>query len=132
MTNFEKLQEFHKAINGANPTKPIIPNEKTINLRETLISEEYNELMEALNILKASANKEAHLASFMHELADLLYVCYGTFVDFGVDADEVFAEIHRVNMLKLTGPKRADGKQLKPKGWKAADIQAVIDKMSGT
>ena len=33
----------------------------------------------------------------------------------------------RVNMLKLTGPKRADGKQLKPEGWQAADIQALIN-----
>lgn len=129
MTNFEKLAEFHLAINGANPDKPIIPNMDIINLRETLISEEYKETMEALEKLKNSDNKHEHLASLMHELADLLYVCYGTFVDFGVDADKVFAEIHKVNMLKLTGPKRADGKQLKPKGWQPADIQAVIDKM---
>lgn len=129
MTNFDKLTEFHKAINGSNPTKPLVPNKETILLRETLISEEYKEVMEVLEKLKTSNNKEEQLASLMHELADLLYVTYGTFVDFGVDANKVFAEIHRVNMLKLTGPKRADGKQLKPDGWKAADIQAVIDEM---
>ena len=130
MTNYQKLAEFHKAINGSNPEKPIVPSADVIKLRETLISEEYKETMEALEELKNSDNKDEQLASFMHELADLLYVCYGTFVDFGVDADKVFAEIHRVNMLKLTGPKRADGKQLKPEGWQPANIQAVIDKLS--
>lgn len=130
MTNFQKLAEFHEAINGRNPDKPLIPSADIINLRESLISEEYKETMEALKELKNSDNKDDHLASLMHELADLLYVCYGTFVDFGVDADKVFAEIHRVNMLKLTGPKRADGKQLKPEGWQPANIQAIIDEMS--
>lgn len=129
MTNFDKLAEFHKAINGSNPGKPLVPNKETVLLRETLISEEYKEVMEVLEKLKTSNNKEKYLASLMHELADLLYVTYGTFVDFGVDANQVFAEVHRVNMLKLTGPKRADGKQLKPEGWKPANIQAVIDGM---
>jgi len=130
MTNFQKLAEFHKAINGSNPKKPLVPSTDVIKLRETLITEEYKETMEAFQKLKHSDAKKEQLANLMHELADLLYVCYGTFVDFGVDADKVFAEIHRVNMLKLSGPKRADGKQLKPEGWQPANILAVIDKMS--
>ncbi len=130
MTNYEKLYEFHKAINGNNPKKPLVPNKETVLLRETLITEEYKEVMEVLEQIKKSNNKEKYLSKLMHELADLLYVTYGTFVDFGVNADQVFAEIHRVNMLKLSGPKRADGKQLKPEGWKPANIQKLIDKMS--
>lgn len=130
MTNYYKLAEFHEAINGFNPKKPIVPSEETVLLRETLITEEFKEVMEVIKQIKESNNKEIHIAKLMHELADLLYVTYGTFVDFGVNADRVFAEIHRVNMLKLSGPKRADGKQLKPEGWKPADIEKLINEMS--
>jgi len=132
MTNYEKLAEFHEAINGSNPKKPLIPGKEIVLLRKTLITEEYKEVLEVLELIIESDNKEQYLAKLMHELADLLYVTYGTFVDFGVNADQVFTEIHRVNMLKLSGPKRADGKQLKPEGWQPADIQTIIDKMSGT
>ena len=132
MTNYEKLAEFHEAINGSNPKKPLIPGKEIVLLRKTLITEEYKEVLEVFELIIESDNKELYLAKLMHELADLLYVTYGTFVDFGVNADQVFTEIHRVNMLKLSGPKRADGKQLKPEGWQPADIQTIVDKMSRT
>ncbi len=69
-----------------------------------------------------------HLAS---ELVDLLYVTYGGLAALGVDADAVFAAIHDANMRKLEGPKREDGKQLKPEGWQPADIKAVIASQLG-
>ncbi len=52
-----------------------------------------------------------------HELADVVYVAYGTALVHGVDLDAVIAEIHRSNMTKI-GPdgqmaRRADGKVLK-------------------
>jgi predicted HAD superfamily Cof-like phosphohydrolase len=42
--------------------------------------------------------------------------------------EPIFAEIHRSNMNKLNGPKRADGKQLKPEGWKPPDIYSEVEK----
>jgi predicted HAD superfamily Cof-like phosphohydrolase len=52
-----------------------------------------------------------------HELADVVYVAYGTALVHGIDLDAVIAEVHRSNMTKL-GPdgrvaRRADGKVLK-------------------
>jgi predicted HAD superfamily Cof-like phosphohydrolase len=38
----------------------------------------------------------------------------------------VVAEVHRANMHKTDGPRRADGKQLKPEGWRPADVRAVL------
>lgn len=66
------------------------------------------------------------MAPLIHELTDLLYVTYGTILTCGVDADEAFAEVHRANMRKILGPRRADGKQLKPADWQPADVAGVI------
>jgi len=62
----------------------------------------------------------------VHELTDLLYVTYGAILACGVDADAVFVEVHRANMQKLDGPRRADGKLLKPPNWQPADVAGVI------
>ena len=35
------------------------------------------------------------------ELADLLYVVYGTAVSYGLDMDPVFREVHRSNLSKV-------------------------------
>ncbi|MER6441843.1 MazG nucleotide pyrophosphohydrolase domain-containing protein [Streptomyces sp. NPDC001185] len=65
-----------------------------------------------------------------HELADLVYVAYGTALVHGIDLDEVIAEIHRSNMTKL-GPdgrvaRRADGKVLKGEHYRMPDVTAVL------
>ena len=59
-------------------------------------------------------------------LCDLIYVICGTAVAAGVDLDPHYAEVQKANMMKLLGPKRADGKQLKPEGWKPPDHAAVL------
>ncbi len=59
-------------------------------------------------------------------LADLLYVSYGALDAFGLPADAIFAEVHRANLSKAGGPRRADGKVLKPPGWRPADVASVI------
>ncbi|MET8821552.1 hypothetical protein [Streptomyces rochei] len=65
-----------------------------------------------------------------HELADVVYVAYGTALVHGIDLDEVIAEIHRSNMTKL-GPdgrvsRRADGKVLKGDHYEAPDVAGVL------
>ena len=135
MTNAQKLDQFHEAIDGEKRPTPGLPTSDVVELRRTLIREEYNEVMEALDELVAidgdgdgvdSAEISPAIAALMHELADLLYVTYGTFTAFGVDADKVFAEVHRANMQKANGPRRADGKVMKPPDFKRADVAAVI------
>lgn len=48
----------------------------------------------------------------------------------GVDLRPFFREVHRTNMHKLAGPKREDGKQLKPPGWKPPRIRAMYDRLT--
>ncbi|MEU6452092.1 MazG nucleotide pyrophosphohydrolase domain-containing protein [Streptomyces sp. NPDC046979] len=71
-----------------------------------------------------------------HELADVVYVAYGTALVHGIDLDEVIAEIHRSNMTKL-GPdgsvsRRADGKVLKGDHYEAPDVSAVLRRQGWT
>ena len=116
------------AVDGDVPSKPGVPGKAKLELRETLLREEYSETLKELRDLtqRVRRGEDADITRVVHELTDLLYVTYGTLVEFGVNADAVFAEVHRANMRKLDGPKRADGKQLKPEGWRAADVAGVI------
>ena len=130
-TNAEKIVEFHEKIGSPLPIKPSLPTPGTIALRQKLVDEEYAEVTAAFQeiIVAQEAGETPDVSQLMHELADLLYVVYGAMWGFGVDPDPVFAEIHRANLSKAGGPRRADGKLLKPPNWKPADVASVIKQM---
>lgn len=125
-TNAAHLRQFHQELDGQIPDQPTLPPAEVLHLRRTLLTEEFNEVQKALTELEEG---QTDLAPLMHELADLLYVVYGTFAVCGVDADAVFAEIHQANMRKLAGPRRPDGKLLKPAGWQPANVGQVLEKL---
>ncbi|MEX2534371.1 MAG: hypothetical protein WD273_02135 [Trueperaceae bacterium] len=129
-SNAERVREFHEEMGESLPETPSFPGRELLALRRKLIEEENAEVMEALSRLRGASPEELEecLAETAHELADLLYVTYGALLWFGIDADAVFDEVHSANMRKTTGPKRADGKQLKPPGWEPADVAAVIER----
>ncbi len=131
-TNYEQILQFQTAVDTI-PASPIVPHEAILQLRQTLIREEYEEVIEAFaELTTLSSDDPSTLTNLAHELADLLYVVYGTFAAMGIDGDAVFAEIHRANMSKLDGPRRTDGKLLKPPGWQPADVAGVIAGQSVT
>ena len=127
-TNAQKIRDFHLTVNGDAPTSPIRPSDDILQLRQTLIREEYEEVFEALEQLMSGETDD--IAHLMHECADLLYVVYGTIDACGVDADAVFGEVHRANMQKASGPRRADGKMLKPPDFRPASVADVIASQS--
>jgi hypothetical protein len=49
--------------------------------------------------------------------------------DIGIDLRPFYLEVHRTNMWKLKGPKREDGKQLKPPDWKPPRIEAMYNRI---
>jgi len=67
------------------------------------------------------------LASMAKELADLLYVVYGTAVSLGIDMEPVFKEVHRSNMSKVGGYKREDGKWVKPATYSPASLDKILE-----
>lgn len=129
LSNAELVNEFHRAAGSEDPGAPSVPSAAVLRLRRTLISEEHAEVAEAFARLESGATGEQgleNLAHLAHELADLLYVTYGTLLACGVDPDGVFRELHRANMHKVSGPRREDGKQMKPPGWRPADVLAEL------
>lgn len=132
MSNAKRLSEFQRAIGQPGPERPRVPSSALLELRRTLIAEEAGEVQQEFAALGArlragEAPPVTELAPLVHELTDLLYVTYGALDQLGVDADAVFAEVHRANLSKASGPKRSDGKQLKPVGWQPADVRGVLE-----
>src|ERR687885_2691446 len=112
------VTEFHRAFDIVIGSAPSIPDEATCALRVNLIQEEFNELREAL--------AQRDIEAVAKELADLLYVVYGTAVSCGLDMAPVFREVHRSNMSKVGGHKRADGKWIKPPNYSPARLQPIL------
>jgi predicted HAD superfamily Cof-like phosphohydrolase len=112
------VEEFHRAFGIHIENAPAIPDPGTRTLRLRLIREECDELDEAF--------ARQDLNGVAKELADLLYVVYGTAVSCGIDMDPVFREVHRSNMSKVGGHKRPDGKWIKPAHYSPAVIGPIL------
>ena len=119
MTNEQAMVEsFHNKFEILVQHTPADLDDQTQRLRVRLIQEEFDELKEAM----ASGD----LAAIAKEMADLLYVTYGTAVSYGIDMEPVFEEVHRSNLSKVGGYKREDGKWVKPPTYSPADIASIV------
>jgi predicted HAD superfamily Cof-like phosphohydrolase len=112
------VEEFHRKFSILAQATPTDLNEETKRLRVRLIQEEFDELKESM--------VGGDLAAVAKEMADLLYVVYGTAVSYGIDMDPVFREVHRSNMSKVGGYKREDGKWVKPATYSPARIEPIL------
>ncbi|MFD7405318.1 MazG nucleotide pyrophosphohydrolase domain-containing protein [Streptomyces sp. NPDC059866] len=116
------VREFHLAFGLDVRTAPTqIPQAQAAH-RGELLAEEAAEV--------AEVSVTGPLDRLAHELADVVYVAYGTALVHGIDLDQVIAEIHRSNMTKL-GPdgqvaRRADGKVLKGEHYEAPDVTGAL------
>jgi len=113
------VETFHRTFDIVVNPVPTVADRPTRGLRVALIQEEFEELKEAL--------AAEDLSSIAKEMADLLYVVYGTAVSYGIDMDPVFREVHRSNMSKLGGYKRDDGKWVKPSTYSPAHIEPILE-----
>ncbi|HZF89457.1 MazG nucleotide pyrophosphohydrolase domain-containing protein [Streptomyces sp.] len=116
------VREFHLAFGlDARSAPTEVPTELAAH-RGELLAEEAAEV--------AEVSVDGPLDRLAHELADVVYVAYGTALVHGIDLDQVIAEIHRSNMTKLgpdgTVSRRADGKVLKGEHYEAPDVSAVL------
>ncbi|MYQ45153.1 hypothetical protein GTW40_08785 [Streptomyces sp. SID4985] len=116
------VREFHRAFGLDARETPTEVSPQLAAHRGELLAEEAAEVAEVA--------VEGPLDDLAQELADVVYVAYGTALVHGIDLDEVIAEIHRANMSKL-GPggeilRREDGKVLKGDHYRAPDVSAVL------
>ena len=93
MTNFEKVKQFMQTFGQEVKTKASFSDEKTNQLRLDLISEELEELKNAM--------ESKDLLEVADALTDILYVTYGAGIAFGIDLDRCFEEVQNSNMSKL-------------------------------
>ena len=93
MTNFEKVKQFMQTFGQEVKTKASFSDEKTNQLRLDLITEELEELKNAM--------ESKDLLEVADALTDILYVTYGAGHALGIDLDKCFDEVQNSNMSKL-------------------------------
>ena len=93
MTNFEKVGIFMKTFGQNVKQSSSFSSEKINALRVSLIKEELDELIEAIN--------KKDLVEVADALTDILYVTYGAGHAFGINLDDCFEEVQNSNMSKL-------------------------------
>ena len=93
MSNFSKVGTFMKTFGQDVKQSPSFSTDKINQLRISLIKEELNELIEAMN--------KKDLVELADALTDILYVTYGAGHAFGVNLDKCFEEVQNSNMSKL-------------------------------
>lgn len=129
----KSLKEFHDIFAPNQRDEPLYSK---LERRMNLIAEEYEEVMEALGHMDntdagyTSSTLEECMVDVAGELADVLYVIYGTAEELGIPLDKVFNAVHGANMNKVwddgTVHRNEFGKVIKPPNFQKADIRKVI------
>jgi predicted HAD superfamily Cof-like phosphohydrolase len=142
----DQVEAFHRLTGQPVLESPQVPPDDRVRLRLKLVLEEALELCEAsfdpeqfsVRVYLAQmrdaieglifSKLSVDLEKFADALADIDYVVEGARLEFGVRGAPIAVEVHRANMTKAGGPRREDGKQLKPEGWVGPDIRGELMK----
>jgi predicted HAD superfamily Cof-like phosphohydrolase len=122
LSNFESVGVFMHTFNQEVKKEAEFPSNEICQLRVDLITEELEELREAIH--------DKDIVEVADALTDLLYVVYGAGHAFGIDLDACFNEVHRSNMSKLGSDGkpmyREDGKVLKGPAFFEPNLTNII------
>lgn len=123
-SSLDLVREFHETFGQSVASEPVV-NDCDLNLlRIELLTEELDELAQALDDRDPVATLDA--------LTDLQYVLDGAYLSLGFHRvkDAALAEVHRSNMSKLGEDGkpvvREDGKILKPPGYSPPDLAQFV------
>jgi predicted HAD superfamily Cof-like phosphohydrolase len=120
----QMVGDFHTVFDQKDGNKPRLISSNEGKLRYSLLAEENNEYLEAV--------ESNDLVGIADALGDQLYIIYGTILKHGLQnkIEEVFREIHRSNMSKLGADGkpiyREDGKILKGPSYFRPNIKDII------
>ena len=120
----QMVGDFHTVFDQKDGNKPRLISSNEGKLRYSLLAEENNEYLEAV--------EKNDLVGIADALGDQLYIIYGTILKHGLQhkIEEVFREIHRSNMSKLGADGkpiyREDGKILKGPSYFRPNIKDII------
>ena len=121
----QMVGDFHTVFDQKDGNKPRLISSNEGKLRYSLLAEENNEYLEAV--------EKEDLVGIADALGDQLYIIYGTILKHGLQhkIEEVFREIHRSNMSKLGADGkpiyREDGKILKGHSYFRHNIKDIIE-----
>ena len=122
MEAIEDVAKFHRMTDSPVCDEPAFPAQLRRDLRRRLIAEEFREF--------ETAELANDLTGVADALADLIYVCIGTALEYGIPLEAVWDEVQLTNMRKgVNGKvvKDALGKIRKPDGWTPPQIAEILD-----
>ena len=109
MSVYELVHEFHDKYGlPISIADEQLLDTGDITVRKKIITEEYDEVMEALKeleiVLLSTESTDTQIFNahthMLKELCDLVYVAVGTSVSFGYSFDDGFKSVHTSNMTK--------------------------------
>lgn len=118
----DMVREFRKLSGGTDDPW----SAESIRLRRSLIREESEEVDDELVLLNWKLPGRS-LTRLAKELADLIYVTYGTADALGIDLDRVIEEVHASNLTKFPAVINDDGKVMKGPGYVPPNLDWVND-----
>lgn len=120
MDTIKLVEEFHGTFGVAVPQEPTIDDPDINSLRISLLAEELEELIVAL--------EKQDKVEVLDALVDLQYVLDGAFLSLGYAnyKNSAFKEVHRSNMTKEGGTNRADGKIMKGPNYEEPNLRIIL------
>jgi predicted HAD superfamily Cof-like phosphohydrolase len=106
----QEVRTFTLACEAALPTTPQLLTPQGVSFITQMVHDELEELSESKSIAEQA-----------DAFVDIIYYLMDSAVRHGIDLDPLFNIVHQANLSKIVDGKvirRADGKILKPEGWK--------------
>lgn len=148
MSRTDDVRKFLAATDRHCPDTLGVPDDAAIRLQLQMTLEECLELIDsALAPFEEDDNaREYHRAcSFIRDAIqarqvdvklsawadatiDMDYLNEANRLMLGIEGGPLWDEVHAANMRKIGGPRRADGKLLKPDDWRGPDIDGVLER----
>ena len=119
-SNFVRVKTWMSEVGQATPDRLTPYSQQILKLRQTLITEEFNEVMDLFEALSRPQQEQIYnddyvMLEVVKELCDLLVVTYGALVALGVDGDAAFRAVMENNDGKIAhAQRREDGKTVVP------------------
>lgn len=119
------IKEFHEKFKLPSSDQPALLTPELFSFRSQFLQEELDEFI--------LAHLQGDLAGCLDALVDLVYVALGTAYLMNLPFDKAWEAVHTANMQKVRAARPSDSKRhtsfdvIKPPGWKAPDIQRVIE-----
>lgn len=109
------VRQFHDKFSFPVSETPAEPSEPLVRLRQKLLTDEVAEVAQAVEL--------GDLKNLAQELADVVYVAYGTALTYGIDLDVALARVHKSNMTRSGSE---GGKAVKGPGYEPPDLSRAL------